>query len=229
MNSPTSAGAWRSAGGADVGATMGDLAGAIDETGWRRRPGRPAACRRARPGGRLVGRPPEPISRSTRSGSGRRSGRTTTQRLANSSGLDISALLPLLAAFLPQIINMLTPEGKTPARWPERRARQRRARRPRWAPRRVDGRSHHRRCVGGGWIRQPRGRLGRAHGPIRHRRGSLSDESGSDEGRWPTLDACPCPFADSRQRSPTRAPPMLPTWTAPPPPSASNGSSRRNR
>jgi hypothetical protein len=29
--------------------------------------------------------------------------------------LDISALLPLLAAFLPQIINMLTPDGKVPA------------------------------------------------------------------------------------------------------------------
>jgi uncharacterized protein YidB (DUF937 family) len=37
------------------------------------------------------------------------------QRLSTKSGLDISALLPLLAAFLPQIINMLTPDGNVPA------------------------------------------------------------------------------------------------------------------
>jgi uncharacterized protein YidB (DUF937 family) len=36
------------------------------------------------------------------------------QRLAGSSGLDITALLPMLAAFLPQIINMLTPQGTVP-------------------------------------------------------------------------------------------------------------------
>lgn len=36
------------------------------------------------------------------------------QRLSAKSGLDIGALLPLLAAFLPQIINMLTPDGKVP-------------------------------------------------------------------------------------------------------------------
>jgi uncharacterized protein YidB (DUF937 family) len=36
------------------------------------------------------------------------------QRLAGSSGLDIAALLPMLAAFLPQIINMLTPTGSVP-------------------------------------------------------------------------------------------------------------------
>lgn len=36
------------------------------------------------------------------------------QRLSGSSGLDIGALLPLLAAFLPQIINMLTPDGSVP-------------------------------------------------------------------------------------------------------------------
>lgn len=36
------------------------------------------------------------------------------QRLAGSSGLDIAALLPMLAAFLPQIINMLTPQGSVP-------------------------------------------------------------------------------------------------------------------
>jgi uncharacterized protein YidB (DUF937 family) len=36
------------------------------------------------------------------------------QRLASKSGLDIAALLPMLAAFLPQIINMLTPQGTVP-------------------------------------------------------------------------------------------------------------------
>lgn len=35
-------------------------------------------------------------------------------RLAGSSGLDVAALLPLLAAFLPQIIDMLTPDGAVP-------------------------------------------------------------------------------------------------------------------
>jgi uncharacterized protein YidB (DUF937 family) len=36
------------------------------------------------------------------------------QRLSAKSGLDIGALLPLLAAFLPQIIDMLTPDGAVP-------------------------------------------------------------------------------------------------------------------
>jgi uncharacterized protein YidB (DUF937 family) len=36
------------------------------------------------------------------------------QRLAGKSGLDVATLLPLLAAFLPQIINMLTPQGQVP-------------------------------------------------------------------------------------------------------------------
>ena len=37
------------------------------------------------------------------------------QRLSSGSGLDVASLLPLLAAFLPQIINMLTPQGQVPA------------------------------------------------------------------------------------------------------------------
>jgi uncharacterized protein YidB (DUF937 family) len=37
------------------------------------------------------------------------------QRLSTNSGIDIGALLPLLAAFLPQIINMLTPQGQVPS------------------------------------------------------------------------------------------------------------------
>ena len=36
------------------------------------------------------------------------------QRLAAKSGIDVQALLPLLATFLPQIINMLTPKGQVP-------------------------------------------------------------------------------------------------------------------
>ena len=41
-------------------------------------------------------------------------GPDTVQRLSAGSGLDIGQLLPLLAMFLPQIINMLTPQGKVP-------------------------------------------------------------------------------------------------------------------
>lgn len=42
-------------------------------------------------------------------------GPDTVQRLSAGSGLDIAALLPMLAAFLPQIIDMLTPDGNVPA------------------------------------------------------------------------------------------------------------------
>ena len=41
-------------------------------------------------------------------------GPDTVQRLSSGSGLDIGQLLPLLATFLPQIVNMLTPNGQTP-------------------------------------------------------------------------------------------------------------------
>jgi uncharacterized protein YidB (DUF937 family) len=37
------------------------------------------------------------------------------QALSANSGISISSLLPLLAAFLPTIVNMLTPKGETPA------------------------------------------------------------------------------------------------------------------
>ena len=37
------------------------------------------------------------------------------QKLSAGSGLDIATLLPMLAAFLPQIIDMLTPDGTVPA------------------------------------------------------------------------------------------------------------------
>jgi uncharacterized protein YidB (DUF937 family) len=42
-------------------------------------------------------------------------GPDTVQQLSSGSGLDIAALLPMLAAFLPQIIDMLTPDGNVPA------------------------------------------------------------------------------------------------------------------
>lgn len=42
-------------------------------------------------------------------------GPDNVQRLAAGSGLDIAALLPMLAAFLPKIIDMLTPDGSVPA------------------------------------------------------------------------------------------------------------------
>ena len=42
-------------------------------------------------------------------------GPDTVQKLSASSGLSIASLLPLLATFLPQIVDMLTPGGKAPA------------------------------------------------------------------------------------------------------------------
>lgn len=42
-------------------------------------------------------------------------GPDTVQRLSSGSGLDIATLLPMLAAFLPRIIDMLTPDGTVPA------------------------------------------------------------------------------------------------------------------
>jgi uncharacterized protein YidB (DUF937 family) len=42
-------------------------------------------------------------------------GPETVQRLSAGSGIDIGSLLPMLAAFLPQIIDMLTPGGQEPA------------------------------------------------------------------------------------------------------------------
>jgi len=42
-------------------------------------------------------------------------GPDTVNRLAAGSGMSIATLLPMLAAFLPQIIDMLTPNGTVPA------------------------------------------------------------------------------------------------------------------
>jgi len=42
-------------------------------------------------------------------------GPDAVQRLSSGSGIDIGRLLPLLAMFLPQIIDMLTPDGRVPS------------------------------------------------------------------------------------------------------------------
>ncbi len=42
-------------------------------------------------------------------------GPDTVQQLSAGSGLNVGQLLPLLAAFLPQIIDMLTPNGHVPS------------------------------------------------------------------------------------------------------------------
>ena len=42
-------------------------------------------------------------------------GPDTVSRLSSGSGIDIGQLLPILAAFLPQIIDMLTPDGNVPS------------------------------------------------------------------------------------------------------------------
>jgi uncharacterized protein YidB (DUF937 family) len=103
-----------SADGADVGATMGDLAGAIDESG-----GLDGLVAKLRDGGldsevdSWVSSGPNRTVEPQRLGDAL--GPETVQRLSNRTGLDVAALLPLLAAFLPQLINMLTPNGETPA------------------------------------------------------------------------------------------------------------------
>jgi uncharacterized protein YidB (DUF937 family) len=103
-----------SAGGADVGATMGNLAGAIEDTG-----GLDGLVNQLRQNGLESevdswvstgeNQPVDPQRL------GEALGPETVQRLSNGSGLDIQALLPLLAAFLPQLINLLTPNGETPS------------------------------------------------------------------------------------------------------------------
>ncbi len=42
-------------------------------------------------------------------------GHDTVNKLSAGSGLDIATLLPMLAVFLPQIIDMLTPDGNVPS------------------------------------------------------------------------------------------------------------------
>ena len=42
-------------------------------------------------------------------------GPDTVQKLASGTGMDVAQLLPMLAAFLPQIVDLLTPDGKVPS------------------------------------------------------------------------------------------------------------------
>ncbi len=42
-------------------------------------------------------------------------GPETVQKLSTSTGISVQSLLPLLATFLPMLINHLTPSGKAPA------------------------------------------------------------------------------------------------------------------
>ena len=42
-------------------------------------------------------------------------GPDTVQKLASGTGIDVAQLLPMLAAFLPQIVDLLTPDGKVPS------------------------------------------------------------------------------------------------------------------
>lgn len=42
-------------------------------------------------------------------------GPDTVNQLASGTGLDVGQLLPMLAAFLPQIIDLLTPDGTVPS------------------------------------------------------------------------------------------------------------------
>ena len=42
-------------------------------------------------------------------------GPETVQQLSSGSGIDAGQLLPMLAAFLPKIIDMLTPDGQVPS------------------------------------------------------------------------------------------------------------------
>jgi uncharacterized protein YidB (DUF937 family) len=51
-------------------------------------------------------------------------GPETVHQLSAGSGLSIASLLPLLATFLPQIVDMLTPGGKAPAGGVNEAARQ---------------------------------------------------------------------------------------------------------
>jgi len=56
-------------------------------------------------------RPNEPVDPQTL---GQALGPETLGRMSGQTGLNVSQLLPLLAAVLPQLVNMLTPDGKEP-------------------------------------------------------------------------------------------------------------------
>ena len=108
-------------------------------------------------------------------------GPDTVQRLSSGSGIDIGQLLPLLATFLPQIIDMLTPNGTVPAGGlrpgRERHGPRRRARRPPRRRRRAGGPAAARTsagCSAASSAATSADRRGRASSPG-HRRTSMPD------------------------------------------------------
>jgi uncharacterized protein YidB (DUF937 family) len=99
--------------GSDPSAALGGLAGAVQEEG-----GLDAMVGKLNDAGMgdavntwIGGGPNQPVDPQAL---GAALGDDQVQRLASKSGIDVATLLPLLAAFLPQIINMLTPKGQLP-------------------------------------------------------------------------------------------------------------------
>ena len=135
-------------------------------------------------------------------------GPDTVQRLSSGSGLDIGQLLPMLAMFLPQIIDMLTPDGKVPSgglnRGDRRRPRRYRRDARRAAGRRSGGadRPTSAACSAGCWAATSRARAARR---VRRRRSAA---------RRP--DGCPCRWTTSGggPRRPRRA--ILPVMNTEP-------------
>jgi uncharacterized protein YidB (DUF937 family) len=99
--------------GPDPGASLAKLAGAVrDEGGLESLVGK---LQEAGYGGAVDtwvgGGPNEPVDPQALEAA---LGNDEIQRLSSKSGIDIASLLPILAMFLPQIINMLTPRGEVP-------------------------------------------------------------------------------------------------------------------
>ena len=178
---------------------------------------------RARRSGRLAGCRPGRTSRSTRSA---RSGARTRHRPAAvepDPGIDIGQLLPMLATFLPQIINMLTPDGSVPSGGLNGAAGG--MPRPRWVARRPDRWDG---CGSPDLGERPRrdaratraadGRRSTVDTPVDRRRNAAGDVG------------CPCPPSSSVRGGPLTAPTHPARMDAadrPSPPPASTGSSRR--
>jgi uncharacterized protein YidB (DUF937 family) len=112
-NLSTSLGGAGGAGGAAPGDPLTGLTGAIEQTG-----GLDGLVGKLREGG-LGSEVDSWVSTGTNQPVdpqrlGQALGPDTVQQLSAGSGIDIGALLPMLAMFLPQIIDMLTPDGSAP-------------------------------------------------------------------------------------------------------------------
>src|SRR5688572_24132052 len=110
----TSLGGVRDAGSTTSGDPLTGLTGAIEQTG-----GLDGLVGKLRDGG-LGSEVDSWVSTGTNhpvdpQRLGQALGPDTVQQLSKGSGIDIGSLLPLLAMFLPQIIDMLTPDGSTPS------------------------------------------------------------------------------------------------------------------